>query len=92
MKTIKVLDHGFVTLRNISGPTRRADEEYDADDVDPANAARMSFGKTDSGRTREEDLRLCEYLIKNHHSTPLESIEIWIELKLPIFIARQFVR
>jgi len=104
MTTVKVLDHGFVTLRNISGPTRRTadfivgdhgcgtERDYDADDTDPANTARMSFDQTDSGRTRDEDLRLCEYLMKNKHSTPWEMIEIWLEMKMPIFIARQFVR
>lgn len=34
----RVLDHGFVTLRNIAGPTRRPDKEFDADDRDPAQA------------------------------------------------------
>lgn len=105
-KTIKVLDHGFVTLRNISGPTRRTFDpdnmsgevftdniaDYDADDIDPANAARMSFNQTDSDRTREQDLKLCEYLMKNKHTSPFEMISVWLEMKLPIFVARQFVR
>ena len=109
---IPVLDHGFVELRNIAGPTRRiydsippsqddagyAHEEalvvrpFDADDTDPANAARMSFGRMDSGRTREADLKLADYLMRNKHWTPFESIEVWLEMKLPIFVARQFVR
>lgn len=92
MTEIKVLDHGFVKLRNISGPTRRADCDFDADDVDPANSARMSFGQTDSGRTKEQDLKLADYLYRNRHSTPFEMIEVWLEMKLPIFVARQFVR
>jgi thymidylate synthase (FAD) len=92
MNTIKVLDHGFVALRNISGPTRRLNQEFDARDIDPANAARMSFDQTDSGRTEEQDLRLADYLMRNHHSSPFEMIEIWLEMKLPIFVARQFVR
>lgn len=103
MQTIKVLDHGFVTLRNISGPTRRnfdvpveIDElfniSYDADDIDPAQSARMSFNQMDSNRTREQDLKLCEYLLKNRHTSPFEMIEVWLEMKLPIFVARQFVR
>ncbi len=107
MTTIKVLDHGFVTLRNISGPTRRYgwyDEGnregdggvcgalFDADDTDPANTARMSFNQTDSGRTREQDLKLAEYLMKNKHTTPFEMIEVWLKMKMPIFVARQFVR
>lgn len=107
--SLNVLDHGFVALRNISGPTRRVamDETsflatdridegtvrpFDADDIDPANSARMSFNQTDSGRTREQDLRLAEYLMKNHHTTPFEMIEVWVEMKMPIFVARQFVR
>jgi len=90
--TIRVLDHGYVKLRNITGPTRRLDQDFDADDTDPANAARMSFDQTDSGRTREMDLKLSNYLLKNKHTTPFEMIEVWLEMKLPIFVARQFVR
>lgn len=112
--TIKVLDHGFVTLRNLAGPTRRVFNgavdnltvdgaavtqvltedlrEFDADDTDPANAARMSFDETDSGRLREEDLRLSKYLMKNKHTSPFEMVQCWFEMKLPIFVARQFVR
>lgn len=105
---IPVLDHGFVVLRNISGPTRRVIEDewvedaagvqirkwkaFDADDTDPANSARMSFDQTDSGRTRDQDLKLASYLMKNWHTTPFEMVEIWLEMKLPIFVARQFVR
>ena len=89
---INVLDHGFIVLRNLSGPTRRADEPFDADDIDPANTARISFDNLDVGRLREQDLKLYEYLVKNRHNTPIEMIETWWEMKLPIFIARQFVR
>jgi len=93
---MKVLDHGEVILRNISGPTRRLhshnDSSFDADDVDPANAARMSFDNMDAQRSREQDLALAEYLMKNRHTTPFEMIEIWLEMKMPIFVARQFVR
>lgn len=102
---LDVLNHGFVALRNISGPTRRAFDAFegtdgfsgrmrpfDADDIDPANAARMSFDQTDTGRTREQDLRLAEYLMKNKHTSPFEMIEVWVEMKMPIFVARQLVR
>jgi len=97
MEKIQVLDHGFVQLRNLSGPTRRVFDgdsirDFDGDDTDPANSARMSFDSMDSGRTRDEDLRLAEYLMKNKHTTPFEMIEVWIEMKMPIFVARQFVR
>lgn len=89
---IDVLDHGFVALRNISGPTRRLDQAVDASDIDPANSARMSFSAMDSGRTEDQDLRLAEYLMKNKHTTPFEMIEVWVEMKMPMFVARQFVR
>jgi thymidylate synthase (FAD) len=96
-----VLDHGFVVLRNIAGPTRRVwhvaggdltHPDFDADDTDPANAARMSFDATDSGRTREQDLKLSAYLMRNLHTSPFEQVQVWLEMKLPIFVARQFVR
>lgn len=106
----KVLDHGFVQLRNVAGPRRRiwsdaaisgdADDRdfaaFDADDTDPALAARVSFNVFDdygdSGRTREADLKLCDYLMRNLHTSPFEMVEVWLEMKLPIFVARQFVR
>lgn len=90
---IKVLNHGYVKLRNISGPTRRDERDFDADDIDPANAARFSFDAADKDeRNREDDLNLARYLIKNKHNTPIEMITVWMEMKLPIFVARQFVR
>lgn len=88
-----VLDHGFVTLRNIAGPTRRPEREFDADDRDPAQAARMSFDQmNEQDRTAEEDHRLSRYLMKNWHTSPFEMVEMWIEMKMPIFVARQFIR
>lgn len=104
---IAVLDHGFVALRNLAGPTRRVtytknpdtDQEetfyraFDADDTDPANAARLSFGKLDmEGRDYEAEMKLTHYLMRNKHMTPFEMIVVWLEMKLPIFVARQFVR
>jgi thymidylate synthase (FAD) len=89
----KVLDHGFVLLRNIAGPTRRPHLEFDATDRDPPQAARMSFGAMDEeARTEDEDHRLSKYLMKNWHTSPFEMVEIWMEMKMPIFCARQFVR
>lgn len=95
---IKVLDHGFIKLRNLSGPTRRSAypgdplRAFDADDRDPAQAARMSFDQMDSDRSAEDDHRLSRYLMKNWHTSPFEMIECWFEMKMPIFVARQFVR
>lgn len=97
---VPVLDHGFVILRNIAGPTRRTWEiaggdlthpAFDADDTDAPNSARMSFDQTDT-RTKDQDMKLAEYLIKNKHTSPFEQVQIWLEMKLPIFVARQFVR
>ncbi len=92
MFNTSVLDHGFVTLRNLAGPTRRPDCLFDADDRDPANAARMSFDNTDASRTAEQDFRLSAYLMKQWHTSPFEMVECWFEMKMPIFVARQFVR
>lgn len=104
----KVLDHGLVVLRNIAGPTRRAIDHFggehgdgepftmtrpfDADDRDPAQAARMSFNQMGSTRTEEDDFKLSRYLMKNKHTSPFEQVQVWFEMKLPIFVARQFVR
>ena len=90
--TTKILDHGFIRLANLAGPIRRPEQEFDAADTDPANSARMSFGQMDKGRTEEADHNLAKYLIRNRHSTPLEMIEVWLEMKMPFFVARQFVR
>jgi thymidylate synthase (FAD) len=87
-----VLDHGFVKLRNLAGPTPRRDQQFDADDRDPAQAARMSFDNMDEERDLADDHRLCRYLMRNWHTSPFEMVECWLEMKLPIFVARQFVR
>jgi thymidylate synthase (FAD) len=103
MNEIKCLDHGFVKLRNLAGPTRRQtipgleNEEgwlrkFDADDTDVANSARMSFDGMDQDRTYTKEMDLNRYLLKNHHGTPFEAIQVWIEIKLPMFVARQFHR
>lgn len=100
-RTVKVHEHGFVRLRNLAGPTRRTGLEepldryeryFDADDTDPANAARLSFEQLDSERTYEQDMRLNEYLLINGHSSPFEMVQVWVEVKVPIFVDRQLVR
>ena len=89
---MKVLDHGFVILRNVSGPTRRPEQPFDAHDTDPSRAARMSFDAMDSDRTEDQDMKLADYLMRNWHTSPFEMIQVWLEMKMPIFVARQFVR
>lgn len=88
---LDVLDKGYVELLNIAGPTRRPFAPFDASDRDPANCARLSFDQKDT-RSYEDDLKLDKYLYNHKHTTPLEMIETWWEVKLPIFVARQLVR
>lgn len=89
---LPVLDHGFVELRNLAGQTRRVDQQFDVSDIDPAQAARMSFDQMDSDRTYEADMKLNRYLLKNLHTSPFEMISVWVEVKVPIFVDRQLVR
>jgi len=88
----KVFEHGYVKLTNIAGPIRRREEVYDASAEDIAHAARMSFDKPASEFTREQNLGLVRYLMLHKHNTPIEMIETWWEMKMPIFVARQFIR
>lgn len=89
---IPVLDHGFIKLLNIAGPTRRSDVVFDGSDIDPAQTARISFDNLHEDRTQEQDLKLVRYLHSNKHTTPIEMIDIYLEMKLPFFVARQFIR
>ena len=78
-EAIPVLDHGFVRVI-----------DYMGNDTSIVQAARVSYGKgtkkvnTDSG--------LIKYLMRHWHSTPFEMCEIKYHVKLPIFIARQWIR
>ena len=76
---LPVLDHGFVRV-----------VDYMGDDTSIVQSARVSYGKgtkkisTDSG--------LIKYLMRHRHSTPFEMCEIKYHIKLPIFVARQWIR
>ena len=78
-EAIPVLDHGFIRVI-----------DYMGEDTSIVQAARVSYGKgtkkvsTDSG--------LIKYLMRHWHSTPFEMCEIKYHIKLPIFIARQWIR
>jgi thymidylate synthase (FAD) len=75
----KVLDHGFVRV-----------VDYMGDDDAIVQAARVSYGR---GTKRvNEDRGLIRYLLRNRHTTPFEMAEIKLHIKLPIFVARQWVR
>lgn len=76
----------------MAGPTRRSESTFDASDIDPAQAARMSFEQMDSDRTYEDDMKLADYLWRNFHSSPFEQVQVWLEVKVPIFVDRQMVR
>jgi len=74
-----VLDHGF--LRVI---------DYMGDDGAVVQAARVSYGK--GTKASRDDRALIRYLMRHWHTTPFEMCEIKLHVKLPIFVARQWVR
>lgn len=74
-----VLDHGFVRLVDYMG----------SDDA-IVQAARVSYGKGTT--TVREDAQLIDYLMRNRHSSPFEMCEAKFHIKLPIFVARQWIR
>ncbi len=77
---IACLDHGFVALVDTMG-----------DDRTPARTARTSF-RNRTERTEEQDAKLTNYLVSHRHTTPLEFCQVRFYMKLPIFVARQFIR
>ena len=78
-QAIPVLDHGFVRVI-----------DYMGDDAAIVQAARVSYGR--GTRRVSEDAGLIRYLMRHRHSTPFEMCEIKYHVKLPIFVARQWIR
>ena len=76
---IPVLDHGFIRVI-----------DYMGDDAAIVQAARVSYGR--GTRRVSEDAGLIRYLMRHRHSTPFEMCEIKFHVKLPIFVARQWIR
>lgn len=76
---LPVLDHGFVRVI-----------DYMGDDNAVVQAARVSYGK--GTKKVSEDAGLIRYLMRHWHSTPFEMCEIKFHVKLPIFVARQWIR
>ncbi|MFN4088576.1 MAG: FAD-dependent thymidylate synthase [Alphaproteobacteria bacterium] len=74
-----VLDHGFVRV-----------VDYMGDDAAVVQAARVSYGR--GTRQVREDAGLIRYLLRHRHTTPFEMCEIKLHVKLPIFVARQWIR
>ena len=75
----QVLDHGFVRV-----------VDYMGDDAAVVQAARVSYGR--GTRQVSKDQGLINYLMRHRHSTPFEMCEIKFHVKLPIFVARQWIR
>lgn len=78
-KEYKILDHGFVRV-----------VDYMGGDDSIVQAARVSYGK--GTKKSSEDRGLIRYLMRHRHTTPFEMCEIKFHVKLPIFIARQWIR
>ncbi len=76
---LEVLDHGFVRVI-----------DYMGDDAAVVQAARVSYGR--GTKQVREDSGLIRYLMRHWHSTPFEMCEIKYHVKLPIFVARQWIR
>ncbi len=76
---LPVLDHGFVRVI-----------DYMGDDAAIVQAARVSYGR--GTRRVSEDQGLINYLMRHRHTTPFEMCEIKYHVKLPIFVARQWIR
>jgi thymidylate synthase (FAD) len=74
-----VLDHGFVRV-----------VDYMGDDAAIVQAARVSYGR--GTRRVQDDSGLIRYLMRHRHTTPFEMCEIKYHVKLPIFVARQWIR
>jgi len=76
---IPILDHGFIRVI-----------DYMGDDTSIVQSARVSYGKGTKKVSTDEGL--IRYLMRHWHSTPFEMCEIKYHIKLPIFIARQWIR
>ena len=85
---IKVLDQGFVRLVDCM-PSRIPDAEESADHA-IAEAARCSYKR--GTKTIRDDKMLIRYLMRHNHTSPLEMIEFKFHVKLPIFVARHWIR
>ncbi len=78
-EAVPILDHGFVRV-----------VDYMGNDTSIVQAARVSYGKGTKKVSTDEGL--IKYLMRHWHSTPFEMCEIKYHVKLPIFIARQWIR
>lgn len=78
-ESFPLLDHGFIRVI-----------DYMGDDSSIVQAARVSYGE--GTKTVSDDRGLIRYLMREHHTSPFEMCEIKIHVKMPIFVARQWIR
>ncbi|MDD2237613.1 MAG: FAD-dependent thymidylate synthase [Kiritimatiellae bacterium] len=78
-KEIPVLDHGFVRLIDYMGTDERI-----------VQAARVSYGH--GTKTVRQDAGLIDYLLRHEHTSPFEHVVLEFHCKMPIFVARQWIR
>ena len=78
-EALPVLNHGFIRVI-----------DYMGDDAAIVQAARVSYGT--GTRRVQDDAGLINYLMRHRHTTPFEMCEIKYHVKLPIFVARQWIR
>ena len=78
-ESFPVLDHGFVRLVDYLGGDARI-----------VQSARVSYGE--GTKTVREDRALIDYLVRNRHTSPLEQVVFTFHVKMPIFVARQWIR
>lgn len=82
MNAIKVLNHGLVRLVDHMGS-----------DLSVVRSARVSYdAEWRAGEDEGKDAKLIDYLVKNHHTSPLEAVSFTFEVKAPIFVLRQWHR
>lgn len=78
-EALPVLDHGFIRV-----------VDYMGNDAAVVQAARVSYGE--GTKTPSDDEALIRYLLRHRHTTPFEMCELKLHLKMPIFVARQWLR
>jgi thymidylate synthase (FAD) len=80
---LDVLDNGAGYIRVV---------DYMGTDASVARAARVSYARQDAERGPEADARLIRYLTRHRHTSPFEMARIVLHVRLPIFVARQWMR
>lgn len=80
---LDVLDNGTGYIRVV---------DYMGNDASVARAARVSYGRQDAERAPEADAKLIRYLMRHRHTSPFEMARLVLHVRLPIFVARQWMR